>query len=106
MALDTESIAAQLRSRLEDLEKRLGAIKRDVSKEHSSDSAEQAQERENDEVLDAIGTETHDAIKSIKAALRRIDDESYGECERCGEAIAPSRLEVLPEATLCINCAD
>ena len=106
MDSDTAAIAAQLRSRLEDLEKRLGAIKRDVTKEHSSDSAEQAQERENDEVLDVIGTETHDAIRSIKAALRRIEEGSYGDCERCGGPIAASRLEVLPEATLCIDCAE
>jgi RNA polymerase-binding transcription factor DksA len=106
MTVDSASIAVQLRSRLADLEKRLGAIKRDVSKEHSNDWAEQAQERENDEVLDVIGTETHDAIKSIKAALRRIDEGSYGECENCGELIAASRLDVRPEATLCIKCAD
>ena len=58
------------------------------------------------EVLDVIGTETHDAIRSIKAALRRMEEGSYGDCERCGGPIAASRLEVLPEATLCIDCAE
>ena len=106
MTVDTTAVAARLRARLEELEKRLGAIKRDVTQEHSSDSGEQAQERENDEVLDAIGSETTDAIASVKAALRRIDEGAYGACVSCGEAISASRLEALPEATLCINCAD
>jgi RNA polymerase-binding transcription factor DksA len=28
----------------------------------------------------------------------------YGICESCGERIDPARLEILPEATLCLNC--
>ncbi|MGD8475293.1 MAG: TraR/DksA C4-type zinc finger protein, partial [Anaerolineae bacterium] len=29
---------------------------------------------------------------------------TYGTCESCGERIDPARLEILPEATLCLNC--
>jgi RNA polymerase-binding transcription factor len=45
---------------------------------------------------------TH-VLTEINAALARIDDGSYGRCERCGQAIAPERLEALPWATLCIE---
>ncbi len=41
----------------------------------------------------------------IDAALKRIDDGSYGECLRCGEEIDPKRLDLDPAATLCIDCA-
>jgi RNA polymerase-binding transcription factor DksA len=44
-------------------------------------------------------------IASVKRALARIDDGSYGTCVRCGEEIAPARLEARPEAALCITCA-
>lgn len=44
-------------------------------------------------------------LREIGAALRRIDDGSYGECERCEETINPRRLEADPTARLCIDCA-
>jgi DnaK suppressor protein len=40
----------------------------------------------------------------IRAALRRIEDGTFGECLRCGEPIAFARLRVRPEATLCKEC--
>jgi RNA polymerase-binding protein DksA len=100
-----EKIQAQLEERLAELQKRLASIKRDVTKSHSGDSAEQAQERENDEVVDAIGNETAQSIRVVTAALERIADGSYGVCESCGEEIAEGRLEAIPEATRCVNCA-
>ncbi len=44
-------------------------------------------------------------LREIEAALRRIDDGSYGECERCAEPINPRRLDADPTARLCIGCA-
>jgi RNA polymerase-binding protein DksA len=41
---------------------------------------------------------------SIESALRAIKRGTYGICERCGEPIPPDRLEVRPEATLCVKC--
>jgi DnaK suppressor protein len=101
-----EELKLELEQRLSDLQSRLSSIKRDVTRSHSGDSAEQAQERENDEVVDAIGNETAQSIRVIQAALARIDDGTYGLCENCGEDIAPARLSVVPEATRCVNCAD
>jgi len=100
-----ESLKAQLEERLEALQSRLANIKRDVTKAHSGDSAEQAQERENDEVVDAIGNETAQTIRDLQAALLRIDDDAYGVCENCGEDISDGRLTAIPEATRCVNCA-
>ena len=104
--MDRSEIEKRLRQRLENLEQRLSRVKRDVTQEHSADSAEQAQERENDEVIDAIGAETRVAIAATRDALERLVEGTYGQCERCGEAIAPARLLAMPEATRCINCAD
>ena len=106
MAMDIEALKLELEQRLADLQSRLAGIKRDVTQEHSGDSAEQAQERENDEVVDAIGNETAQSIRSIQQALERIADGSYGVCDRCGEDIGYARLQVLPEATRCVACAD
>nr|WP_201468859.1 TraR/DksA family transcriptional regulator [Microbacterium hydrocarbonoxydans] len=43
-------------------------------------------------------------ITQISAALDRVDTGTYGRCERCGEPIAPARLEVVPHASACIDC--
>ncbi|MEZ5566974.1 MAG: TraR/DksA C4-type zinc finger protein [Halioglobus sp.] len=100
-----EALKTELETRLAELEARLASIRRDVTQAHSGDSAEQAQERENDEVVDAIGNETRASIREIQTALARIEAGTYGECEACGEAIGDARLAAIPEATRCLNCA-
>ena len=44
------------------------------------------------------------ALSEIDAALQRLEEESYGICERCGEPIPWQRLEVLPMSRLCTPC--
>ena len=105
MTADHTALRVQLEERLAAMLSRLASIKRDVTQAHSGDSAEQAQERENDEVVDAIGNETAQSIRELQAAIERIDDGSYGICESCGEEIAPGRLSAIPEATRCVDCA-
>jgi DnaK suppressor protein len=43
-------------------------------------------------------------IKKIDEALDRIDQSTYGICERCEEEIPYPRLKARPVTTLCINC--
>ena len=45
-------------------------------------------------------------LLALEHALKRMDDGSYGECNRCGEDINPRRLEIDLTATLCIDCAN
>src|SRR5215218_6048013 len=44
------------------------------------------------------------ALSEIDAALQRLEDGSYGVCERCAEPIPWERLEVLPMSGLCTPC--
>jgi RNA polymerase-binding protein DksA len=101
-----ETLKAELEERRALMQARLSSIKKDVTQEHSGDSAEQAQERENDEVVDAIGNETRQSLRAIQVALDKIAEGSYGECEKCGKEIGEARLRVIPEAALCVSCAD
>jgi DnaK suppressor protein len=105
MSGDHAALRATLEAELRELQSRLSSIKADASQAHSSDSAEQAQERENDEVVDAIGIETRAAIAAIQAALLRMEGGTYGRCASCGEPIAVARLQARPAASHCINCA-
>jgi DnaK suppressor protein len=44
-------------------------------------------------------------LGQVDSALRRLDDGSYGTCTNCGKPIAPERLDAIPWAPLCIDCA-
>lgn len=43
-------------------------------------------------------------LAAVDDALKAIELGTYGICERCGKPISPERLEVKPEATLCVTC--
>jgi hypothetical protein len=43
--------------------------------------------------------------QEVDDALARLDDGRYGKCETCGKTIAAARLEALPFARDCIECA-
>jgi DnaK suppressor protein len=45
-------------------------------------------------------------IERLTAALKRIDDGTYGTCVECGKSIAPARLKAIPEATTCVTCQE
>jgi DnaK suppressor protein len=45
-------------------------------------------------------------MKNVRAALRRIDDGSFGVCAHCEEEISPKRLAAVPWAPFCIKCQE
>ena len=101
-------VRIQLIDMLEELDERLGKITDDVrhvDKPPEQDFSEQAVEAENDEVLDALGNAARDEVEKIKQAISRIDAGTYGICLICGEPIKKERLNALPYAYHCINCA-
>ena len=49
---------------------------------------------------------TSTLLKSIRAALDRIEDEIYGVCLRCEEPIAEKRLQAIPWASYCVGCQE
>ena len=52
----------------------------------------------------ALRHNARDLLAQVDAALRRLDEGTYGICARCGREISIERLEALPSATLCITC--
>jgi RNA polymerase-binding transcription factor DksA len=99
-------VIAKLRLKREQLQSRVDSIKVDVTQEHSHDWAEQAVERENDEVIDVIGSEAQASINDIDAALARLEHGRYGVCIDCGEDIDAGRLSIIIEAIRCMNCSE
>jgi DnaK suppressor protein len=44
-------------------------------------------------------------LADIDRAIVKIDEGSYGRCDRCGNPIPPERLEARPWAVRCVRCA-
>jgi len=45
-------------------------------------------------------------LRNVRAALRRIDDGTYGTCVHCEEEISPKRLNAVPWTPYCIACQE
>src|SRR5579863_8454767 len=54
---------------------------------------------------EALAGELRDALDEVEAAIARLSEGTYGNCEQCGQPIASARLEAMPAARLCISCA-
>jgi DnaK suppressor protein len=55
--------------------------------------------------LEALQVTLDETLEELNEALRKLDDGTYGRCERCGNPIPDARLEAMPTARLCIACA-
>ncbi|QNH05549.1 TraR/DksA C4-type zinc finger protein [Pseudomonas sp. B11D7D] len=91
---------------LHDYTTRAEAIRRDLGRSHSADFAEQAQQRQNDEVLDALLAEAEHGLLLVRQAKQRLAEGRYGECLCCGEPIEAARLAALPLAEYCLLCTE
>lgn len=68
---------------------------------HMDDMGSDAMERERAFLTASVEGR---ALLEVDEALRRLYRDEYGVCETCGEDIALKRLEVVPQAKLCLDC--
>jgi RNA polymerase-binding protein DksA len=68
---------------------------------HLADTATETYDRELDYTLEE---NSGHVLTEIDAALKRIEEGTYGVCSNCAKPIPEERLEALPWATLCIDC--
>lgn len=102
---ELERRKAQILSRLRELDQRLHGIESELLSHQSKDWEDLATEREQDEVLTAMGDEGRSEVRMIRAALTRLRTGEYGFCTSCGEPIATERLDLLPASPFCAACA-
>ena len=102
---NTAAIKTQLEEQLVELRGRQARVETDLAEPLNADFSEQAVEMEDDAALEGQAALIDRQIASVSRALERIERGTYGECVRCGGAIAAARLAVRPEAALCIACA-
>jgi len=85
------------RAELERVEEELAA--RDI------ETVERATEEWDATVLSRLGDTDMRSIVAVSEAIARLDQGTYGRCVYCEEPIGEARLEALPEAPTCIQCA-
>jgi RNA polymerase-binding protein DksA len=68
---------------------------------HMAETATATLDREIDYTLEE---NSEHLLASIDAALKRIEDGTFGSCVNCGKEIAEERLTAIPWATHCIDC--
>ena len=103
-----QSTRQRLEDRLAHLIQRLDKVESNRRRQRNPldpDWEEQAITRQNDEVLDGLDAGGQRELDAIRAALTRLDNGKYGICITCDEPIAAARLEALPYALQCIDCA-
>ena len=97
-----------------DLVARIGAVEADLAAlaaategantddEHDPEGATIAWERQQ---AAASRDRLRARLSAVEAAIVRVEDGTYGRCERCGRPIAPERLEARPDVATCVACA-
>ena len=103
--VDLDKMRTQLHARLAELTEEAREIDAELREPDSTDSEERATEREGDEVLEGLGKSALHEIAAIHAAQARLKAGTYGTCVTCGEPVGEKRLEAVPHAAQCINCA-
>ncbi len=108
----SDATLADLRKSLEDeeaaLEQQLGELALDDGRRLSFDQnfADSSQVTAERGEFEAVSGSLQASLDDVKDALERFDKGVYGQCEGCGQPIAPARLEAKPAARHCIDCAN
>ena len=102
---DLATIKANLEARLKELGAEVEKLESEATQPLDADWEEQANQLEDMDTAEGLEAVRVEEAREIRAALQRLSDGNYGSCANCGATIAPARLEALPTATLCIECA-
>jgi DnaK suppressor protein len=110
--MSTDAVLADLRAALEQERDTLlqqladlGFAEGQTGLEYDSNFADSSQVTAERGEAEAKATSLKETLEEVNHALAKFDDGTYGTCEGCGGAIADARLEAMPSARYCINCA-
>ena len=108
--MDVRRIAEDLRARRDGLVAELGDVTTVERDPHASvsfgkrigDGTTEAVDR-----LNRVGTarELEAMLRDVDRALAKVEEGTYGICDRCGRLIPEARLEARPWSVLCVDCA-
>ena len=94
----------QLQAEREHTLLQLARVRETLRSEIDPDTDDGASDLEEHENAIALIPGLERKLEAIDYALQRVQQGTYGICERCGEPIDPARLEIVPETTFCMAC--
>jgi RNA polymerase-binding protein DksA len=100
--LDDELV--RLQAEIVDAESDLAEMLIDASDTAGDDQADVGSKTFEREHEMSLANNARDMLLQVQHALQRLDDETYGTCESCGNPIGKARLQAFPRATLCLSC--
>lgn len=102
---ETQGFRKTLTARVAELE-RITRQRDGITIERSADLVEEVQSAS--ECALAVSNLDRDCsqLRNARAALGRIQDGSFGICQRCDEDIHPKRLAAVPWTAFCIHCQE
>ncbi len=77
-----------------------------IAIEKSADALDEVQHASERELAIRNLDRESNLLRSVRGALRRIDDGSFGTCSHCEEEISPKRIAAVPWAANCIQCQE
>jgi RNA polymerase-binding transcription factor DksA len=104
--IDEQAAREKLESARDQVRARIERIQGNERRETSEGQTDGAHLWEDADIRDADLGEPTDELSSITDALQRLDLGSYGICSSCGQPIPEGRLEVMPYAVTCVDCAE
>ena len=85
---------------------RPAATREEIAVENAPDAVDHSQRAAERELALQQIESTFNRVQSIKLALARIGDGSYGTCLRCECEISPKRLQAVPWTSYCVTCQE
>ncbi len=95
------------RELLHEVQGKMRDVRTDNTKEHEVlDQGEISEVDIQEEIEFALIQMKAETLNKIDAALRRLEEGTYGDCFECGDEIAAARLRALPFAVRCKDCEE
>lgn len=106
---EKEKIKKTIIEKIEVLKKKIATLA-DLSKPVAPDNAigrlTRMEAINSKSINEASLAKTKQTLRDLKQSLRLIDDPDFGYCRHCEESIPYKRLLIVPEAVLCVSCAE
>ena len=111
--MEREALRQQLLEEQQRLVRELAGLDADLSEsleessqespydQHMAETAAATLDREIDLTLQ---DNARSALAQVERALAKLENGSYGKCDKCGRPISEGRLSVAPYSTLCVDC--
>lgn len=104
--LNTNEIKEKLISERNSLFAKLTGNDLSVDNSETPDPVDLAVQNYSKNVMLAVSENDSRQMAMIDDALKRIEDEEYGECQNCGKEIQQKRLQAIPWARFCLSCQE